>query len=110
MKKIYLACPYSHPNKKVRHERFLKAVEYAGFLITQGNIVFCPVCHSHPIALYNNLDKKNSSFWLEQDLPFLPICDEIRVLMLDGWDKSLGGKIEIETGESLGLPIRYVAY
>lgn len=47
MKKIiYLASPYSHPDKDVRELRFIQITEYAAEQVSKGNIVFSPITYN----------------------------------------------------------------
>jgi hypothetical protein len=36
-------------------------------------------------------------------------CDEVVVLMLDGWEESIGVQAEIRIARELGKPVRYLA-
>ena len=108
MRKIYLASPYSHPDKAVCNERFKQAYKAASNLMSQGYIVFSPIAHSVPIAdcLKNHFDH---DFWLEQDFSFLDSwADEMWVLMIDGWEESEGILAEIRHCEEIGLPVKYI--
>jgi len=108
MKKIYLASPYSHPDKAVCNDRFRAACKAAAKLMQDGYNVFSPIAHSRPIAQYigNHLDH---GFWLEQDLSFLNSwADEMWVLMVDGWQESEGIAAEIMHAEKIGLPVKYI--
>ena len=108
MKKIYLASPYSHPDKAVCNDRFRAACKTAAKLMQDGYNVMSPIAHSHPVARYigNHLDH---DFWLEQDLSFLDSwADEMWVLMIDGWDESKGIAREIIHAEKIGLPVKYI--
>ena len=95
MKKIYLCCPYSHPNESERLKRFEYANKAAAYLMLRGYVVFSPISHSHSIANYigNHL---SHDFWLKQDFAFIDWADELYVLMLPGWKDSVGIGIEIE--------------
>ena len=108
MKKvIYLCVPYTHPNMAVREHRVIEADQAAASLIRQGHIVFSPISHSHRIS--HHLDNCNDgSFWLEQDVPFLKMADELMVVKLDGWDRSKGIEMEIKIAEGLGKPVRFM--
>ena len=101
-KKIYLACPFRHPDPKVREWRVEQASKKAAELMESGYLVFSPLSHSVPISKYCRVDPCDNDFWLEQDLWILSSCDEIRVLCLPGWERSEGIKAEIETAKSLG--------
>jgi hypothetical protein len=107
MKKIYLACPYSHKEKIVRQKRFLIINKIAADLMNAGNLVFSPISHTHPIALAGNLPL-GWDFWHEYDKTFLEWCDEIYVAKLNGWETSVGVKAEIEIARKLCKPIHYL--
>jgi nucleoside 2-deoxyribosyltransferase len=104
---VYLASPYSHPDPAVKHERFLAACRAAGSLIQQGVHVFSPIAHTHPIALACDLPG-GWEFWAEYDRLMIAACDELHVLMLDGWRQSAGVQAEMLIAETLGKPIRWI--
>lgn len=105
---IYIASPYSHPDKSVREQRFRDACHYASVLFQSGELAFSPIAHSHPIAVIGDLHL-GFSFWQEFDLKAMGMCDAVHVLMLDGWEESKGVKSEIEHAQSIGLEIHYVS-
>ena len=102
--KIYLACPYTHPNPYVRERRFTRVNLAAGELINSGHIVFSPISQSHPIALACNLPR-DFEFWRGYNLSFIEWCDELYVLALDGWKESVGVRAEVEYAEEIGKPV-----
>lgn len=103
---IYLASPYTHPDSEVRRQRFEAACRAAAELIRMGKTVFSPIAHSHAICLYGlPLDWR---FWERHDRRYLEMCDEVVVLMLDGWRESAGVQAEIEIAQSLGKPVSYL--
>lgn len=104
---IYLASPYSHPDEKVREERFKKAAKVTGLLMCQGLLVFSPIVHSHPIALENKLPT-HFDFWQKYDYAILTCCCSIYVLQIPGWESSIGILREVEMAKTLGLKVRYV--
>jgi hypothetical protein len=106
---IYLACPFSHQEEKVREERFNKANIAAAYLMSLGHVVFSPISHMHPIAKIANLPKE-WDFWEKFDRVFLENSNELYVLDIDGWDKSTGVRAEIEIAKSLNLPIKLLLY
>ena len=103
---IYLASPYSHPDAAIREERFHAACQAAAQLMQAENIVFSPVVHSHPIALYGL--PTDWRFWERHDREQLMRCDEVVVLMFDGWQESEGVHAEIRIAAELGKPVRYL--
>jgi nucleoside 2-deoxyribosyltransferase len=104
---IYLASPYSHVDPAVREQRFTIATRVAAKLIRAGHQVFSPISHSHPIA--SNGVPTDWTFWKAFDRRMLEACDELIVLMLDGWRESRGVQAEINLAIKLGKPIRYVS-
>jgi len=104
---VYLAVPYSHPDPKIREERFKLVNKKAAELINEGYHVFSPISHSHPIALEGDLPK-SWDFWSEYDRAFLKCCEKMFVYKLPGWDVSVGVKGEIEIAEELGIEIIYL--
>ena len=106
--KIYVACPYSHPDQVVREERVLAADKYAAKLMERGHIVFSPLSHSHPISKHCKVDPTDHDFWLQQDLAWLKACHQMHVLCLDGWRESKGVKTEIEEASKRKIPVIFV--
>jgi hypothetical protein len=103
---IYLASPYSHPDPAVREKRFRDACRAAVALMQTGHAVFSPIAHSHPLVEHGL--PTDWSFWERHDREHLARCDEVVVLMLDGWQESIGVREEIRIARELGKPVRYV--
>lgn len=76
MKKIYLAIPYSG----IEEESYQAANKVAAKLIADGNIVFSPITHSHPIKL--GITQNTYETWLAQDKAFVDWADEIYIVIL----------------------------
>ncbi|ENI7574785.1 DUF1937 family protein [Salmonella enterica] len=104
MRKIFLACPYSHANKDVVHRRFLACNRVAAQIVESGNVVFSQVSMSHPINLeMKKTEKANiGKLWAPVDAIFLDMMVELIIVDLDGWDKSAGIQREIEFYKSRG--------
>ena len=108
-KLAYLATPYSDNNPEIMEERFLKVNKVASILISNGEIIFSPISHTHPIELAGNLPG-TWQFWDEFDRTYLERCYRLYVLMIDGWEKSTGVNAEIKIAKELGLEIIYINY
>lgn len=108
MKKIYLACPYSHEIEDIRISRFHLANRKAAHLMEKGYIVFSPLSHSHPISNYTKTDSMDHDFWLKQDLTWLAMCDELWIYCLPDWEKSRGIKEEVLFAEKNHIPVYYI--
>lgn len=95
---IYLACPYTDPNKDLREQRFHAATEAAAALIKRGHIVFSPITMTHPIdvVLGKGVGTLGSDFWVTFDEAFMDKCSEMVILQIDGWQRSRGIAREIE--------------
>ena len=91
--RIYLLCPYTHPEPWMREHRATWADYAAAYLMHFGNTVFSPISHSHRIGkiLKNSVD---CDYWLEQCLEYIDWADCGYILTIDGWDQSKGVKIE----------------
>ena len=105
--KIYLACPYSHPDPAVREARFEAVNRAAAQLMRLGHSVFSPISMTHPIAEAADLPK-GWDFWAAQDLPFLEWCDKVVVLMLPGWKESTGVDEEVRIALDMGKIVEYI--
>ncbi|MDA7504044.1 DUF1937 family protein [bacterium] len=102
---IYLASPYSHEDQSVRELRFQAACRATANLIRNGYAVYSPVVHSHPLTKHQL--PTDWSFWKSIDEEFLRCCDALMVLMLNGWDQSVGVQAEITIATELGQPVWY---
>jgi hypothetical protein len=103
----YLACPYSHPDRKVRLARFNAVNVAAGQLMRQGHLVFSPISHTHPIAEAGGLPL-GWEFWAAFDRAYLEASRELIVLRLDGWRESVGVTAELAIAAELGIPVSYI--
>ena len=104
---IYLCSPYSHPEVVVREQRFRDACRAAATLLASGLTVFSPIVHGHPLVGHGL--PTDWPFWERFDRDHLVRCDEVVVLMLDGWRESVGVAAEIRIAGELGKPVRYLA-
>lgn len=109
MNKIYLACPYSHPDPAVRAHRAQAVSREAARLMRAGNVVYSPISMGHAIAKADPGLPYDFDWWEKQCLPYLDWADELTVLRLAGWDHSCGVAREIEEARRRGLPISYLA-
>jgi len=104
---IYLASPFTHSDPAVRQQRFEAACRAAAALISRGKTVFSPISHSYGICRYGvPLDWR---FWERHDRCHLQSCDEVVVLMLDGWSESVGVQAEIAIAHELGKPVTFLS-
>ena len=103
---IYLASPYSHTDPAVREARYHAACRATAALIRAGQVVFSPIVHGPPLVAFGL--PTGWDFWEQTDRAFIERCDEVAVLMLDGWDQSVGVRAELEIARELGKPVRFL--
>jgi hypothetical protein len=104
---IYLASRYSSPDPAVREERFRAACRTTAVLVRAGQVVYSPVVLGHPLVGFGL--PGDWQFWRRQNQTFLEIADLLVVLMLDGWEASVGVHTEMALAEELAIPTRYLA-
>lgn len=103
----YMASPYTR-YVAGPEAAFIEASRIAGQLAKQGIIVFSPIAHSHPLAVYGGVDGLDGPFWKKFDAPFITACDSLIVAMMDGWRASEGVTHEIAEFRKAGKPILYL--
>ena len=104
---IYLASPYTKYKYGI-WPAYKEAARIAGLLTKQGYQVYSPIAHSHPLAVYGGIDPLDREIWKRVDAPFLVMCSECLVAMMDGWRESAGVTFEIAEFERAGKPVRYL--
>lgn len=109
---VYLAAPLSHPNPDILSLRQEAVKAYACRLITEGQIVFCPVAYSWELQERGayGLKYADPESWYAFDLHFLRRSDAMVVLTLPGWEESVGGQLELKCAEQWGIPVRYTGH
>lgn len=106
---IYLASPYSHPDSEVRLERVRLVMSATALLMKSQIVVYSPIVHNHRIAMDYGLPTE-WEYWRQFDEVMISRCDELCVLMIDGWDKSKGVEDEIKIAQNLRKRIRYLNF
>lgn len=110
---IYLAVPYSYKDAdpavvaQVQETRFKLVSKVAARLMREGNYIFSPISHSHPLSIEGGLPG-DWKFWEGYDRCILASCKKIMVLKLPGWETSTGVQAEIKIGKELGIPVEYL--
>lgn len=101
---VYLATPYS--KYPAGQEAAYRDASMAAAVLIRKNIpVFCPIAHTHPIAVYGGIDLLDLSIWLPADKPFIDLAGAITVVMMQGWEISNGITHEIEAFRRQSKPI-----
>jgi hypothetical protein len=107
MNLIFISNPYTHKDKKVELERYNAVLKYTAQLMNSREMVFSPIVHCHELAVQHELPG-DWKFWQVYCEIMISKCQCMHVLMLDGWEDSVGTKAEISFAEKLGLEIKYI--
>lgn len=110
---IYLASPYSHPDPRIMHARYLAAEAACVDLLRRREWVYSPIVHCHQMALNHELPT-DAGYWRDYNQAMLDKSDQLVVLCLDGWRASVGVIGEMQMWRELGRkrplpPILYAA-
>ena len=103
MSYIYLASPYTGDEEN----RYKAALAYLAKKTKEGQILFSPIVHSHPMSVEHDMSGA-FDFWEEIDYTFIDACDHVRVLCLPGWEKSKGVMKELIYAQEIGKGVEYV--
>jgi len=98
---IYLASPYSHTDQSVIEQRHEETCRCAGLLFERGFFIYSPIAHTHDIAKTMGLGPSFEP-WADFDIEMLKRCDALAVLMLPGWEESLGVGVEVDCAKEMG--------
>lgn len=107
----YIASPYTAftgarewPRDVQLQVAFKLVCEAAAKFVKAGIPIFCPIAHSHPIALYGKVDPESHDIWIEQDKAVLSVCKRLVIIPMPGWRTSKGIAMELEIAKGLGIP------
>lgn len=103
---IYVANPYTGTSYE-RNQRFLAVEKYTAHLIREGRTVVSPIVHNHVLAFRHDLPH-DFEFWQKYCLNLLAICNEMHLLMLDGWEDSIGVRGEEDRADELHINVSFV--
>lgn len=98
---IYLAAPYSHPDRAVLEQRMEVFRQVSNRLNERGLYCTSP--------LYNHFLGMSGTWevWKAYSELQLRSCVGLWVLKLDGWEESVGVLAEISLAQELGLQISW---
>lgn len=103
----YLATPYSlYPGGP--HRAFEDASRLAAKLLRAGVKVYSPIAHTHPLAIYGDIDPLDHAIWMPFDEAMMTAAHVLIVAELPSWDESKGVAHEIAFFERAGKPIYHL--
>ena len=105
----YIATPYSkYPDGL--EAAFQEAAKVAAFFVLQGIPIYSPIAHTHPVALYGEIDPLAHAILLPADYPMMKAAGGLIVAQMDSWEISYGIAQEIKTFKQLDRPIEYLEW
>lgn len=107
MIKIFVAGPYNHPDPGVMSARLHAITGWCARLFIEGKSPISPLLVGLNLAKHANLPTDTDT-WRVFSETLLKGCDELHVLMVDGWQESKGVGYEIAAAERMGILIEYV--
>jgi hypothetical protein len=105
----YLATPYSKYPGGIR-QAYIEACRAAAWLLRQGVMVFCPIAHSHPIAVYGEIDPLDHGVWIPADTPIMRKATGLIIAMMPTWQESYGIRVERAEFGLAGKPIEHMRW
>lgn len=104
----YLASPYSHADKNVMEERYIRNLEAVKFIaLNYGNTPYSPIVHFHQVAKIHDM-RTDFHFWQKHNENMLRGASELVILTLPGWDISRGVNFELGFARARQITIGYI--
>lgn len=104
---IYIASPYSNPDKVIRENNFKLVSILASDLCSKGYVAFSPITYGHVLVDYKEMPT-DWDFWENFCLSFLKVSSELWVFEMEGWDRSKGVSREIKYAIENNIKIKYI--
>lgn len=109
---VYLASPYSlndTADDAARNQRFEQITRCCYTLMNTGVSVYSPITHHHVVQSVGEAIKGDINYWLRMDFGILKHANGMYVLMLEGWEKSVGVSREIEYArDTIKIPVIFI--
>ena len=105
---LYLGSPFTGYRGEL-DEAARRASYASGELHALGIVHFCPISHGYMAAEARGLDHRDHGFWMPHCIAHLTRCSGLVVLMLPGWETSIGLSEERRIAEDRNLPIMFMS-
>lgn len=100
----YLATPYTNFPGGIE-PAFIAAAKLVAALLKTGVKVYSPIAHTHPVAIYGDIDPLDHAIWIPFDQGMMDVCGSLIVAQLPTWERSRGVAMEIDYFRNAGKPI-----
>lgn len=104
---VYLATPYSKYYAGIENA-FRDASALAARLLKLGVNVYSPIAHTHPLAIYGDIDPLDHGIWLPFDQAMMTAAHGLVVAQMRGWRESKGVLHEIKFFAEAQKPVFYL--
>lgn len=105
---IYLASVYSlNADSKLMDKRAKYARKRTAEFQMEEIPVYSPIAHCHEMSKENNMPR-TWDFWSAIDYQFIDACQEFWVLMMPGWEDSVGITAEIKYATDTHKNVIYI--
>lgn len=111
---IYIVSPYTSyatgdVNRRLeQHARFEQAAKYVALLYRDGERCWSSIVHGHAIkAVVSNIPAEYP-FWQALCRDQIARSDRVHILMLPGWNLSVGVADEMNFAQSIDIPVTHV--
>jgi len=105
----YLGSPYTYPSEnkeiksKMQRARYHAVMVRTVSMLKEGIHVYSPIVHCHVLAMLHDMPT-DAEFWKEYNYAMLSKASKFHLLMLPGWDESLGLRGESEHARACSIP------
>jgi len=89
---------------------FIEASKVSCELVRKRIPVYCPIAHTHPLAIFGKADPLDHKVWLPADLPMMKSAHGLIVVKMPGWDESYGIAQEVDEFVVAGKPVLYLGW
>jgi len=106
---VYIASPYTNGDLSMEEENFKDITKYVSIKVAEGEVLISPITYGHTLLQFKDMPG-TWEFWTNFCFTILAKCDRLRVVMMPGWDKSVGVAGEISFAQDHGIPVEYVEF
>ena len=103
----YLMSPYTAATTVQMEARYIKTLDALYDLTVRGLTVYSPIVQFHELAKRFDMAPNDPLFYAH-GIKMLEASRGGIVLMLHGWEKSVGIKAEVERCLALDIPVMYI--